>query len=167
MNEQTDHHELLDQLVAGQLESLDFPFEVVPIDPEYADTAAFCEEYGYPEDQSANTIIVASKRGEKKFVACVVLATTRLDVNHCVRGLMEVSRVSFANAEQMQDLTGMKVGGVTAIGLPDSLPIYVDSRIMELDWIILGSGGRESKIKISPSVFDRLPNAQSIEGLAN
>jgi prolyl-tRNA editing enzyme YbaK/EbsC (Cys-tRNA(Pro) deacylase) len=167
MNEQTDNHELLDELVVEQLKSLDFPFEVVPIDSEYADTAAFCEKYGFPEDQSANTIIVASKRGEKKFVACVVLATTRLDVNHCVRGLMGVSRVSFANAEQMQDLTGMKVGGVTALGLPGSLPIYVDSRIMQLDWIILGSGGREAKIKISPDVFNKLPNAESIEGLAN
>ena len=163
-----EHADLLDPRVAAYLDQAGVPYEIVPIDPEYADTAAFCEKYGYPPEQSANTIIIASKRKEPTvFCACVVLATTRLDVNRTVKQLMNVSRLSFANAEQMMDLTGMTVGGVTPFGLPDGLPLYVDSRIMSLDWIILGSGNRDAKVKISPAVFKQIPGAESIENLAN
>ncbi|MCH7734174.1 MAG: hypothetical protein IH868_08655 [Chloroflexi bacterium] len=162
------HRNLLDSRVADYLDQIGTPYEIVPIDPEYADTAAFCEKYGYPLEQSANTIIIASKRKDPTaYCACLVLATTRLDVNHSVKQLMNGSRVSFANAEQMMELTGMEVGGVTPFGLPGGLPLYVDSRIMVLDWIILGSGNREAKLKISPDVFKQIPSAKTIDNLAN
>ena len=163
-----EHKDLLDPRVAAYLGQIGTPYEIVPIDPEYADTAAFCEKYGYPLEQSANTIIIASKRKDPTaYCACLVLATTRLDVNHSVKQLMNGSRVSFANAEQMMELTGMEVGGVTPFGLPGGLPLYVDSRIMLLDWIILGSGNREAKLKISPDVFKQIPSAKTIDNLAN
>lgn len=151
--------------VKSVLESLGVPHEVISIDPEFADTAVFCEKYGYPADQSANTIIVASKKEPKKFSACVVLATTRLDVNRCVRKLMGVSRASFATAEEMMKLTGMEVGGVTPFSLPESVPLYVDQRIMELDWVILGGGSRNWKLKISPEIFQKLA-AETVADLA-
>ena len=152
--------------VLAAVDRLDIPYEVIQIDPDYADTAAFCVKYGYPPEQSANTIVVAAKRGPEKYAVCVVQATTRLDVNKRVRELMGVSRLSFASAEQMAGLTGMLEGGVTPFALPDGIPIYVDDRIMANDWIILGSGGRASKIKISPDVFRKLPGAEVVKDLA-
>jgi len=139
---------------------------VIPCDPQFADTALFCERYGYPPDHAGNTIIVASKREPKRYAACVVTATTRLDVNRAVRDLLGVSKLSFASPEEMRQLTGMSVGGVTAFGLPDGVPLFVDARVMALDYVILGTGGRNGKIKISPQVFSRLPNARIVEGLA-
>jgi len=145
--------------------NLGLPHEVIEIDPALADTALFCEHYGFPMEQSGNTIIVASKKEPKVFVACVVLATARLDVNKRVRKLMGVSKASFASAEEMKELTGMEIGGVTPFSLPEELQLYVDSRIMELDWVILGGGGRDHKFKISPEVFHQL-GAEIIENLA-
>ena len=145
--------------------NLGVPYEVIEIDPALADTALFCERYGFPMEQSGNTIIVASKKDPKVFVACVVLATTRLDVNKRVRKLMGVSKASFASAEEMNELTGMEVGGVTPFSLPEELKIYVDTRIMELDWVILGGGVRDHKLKISPEVFHQL-GAEIVENLA-
>ena len=145
--------------------NLGLPYEVIEIDTDLADTALFCENYGFPIEQSGNTIIVASKKEPKLFAACVVLATTRLDVNKCVRNLMGVSKVSFASAEEMKELTGMEVGGVTPFSLPEEIKLYVDSRIMRLNWLILGGGGRDKKIKISPEVFNKL-GAEIIENLA-
>ena len=145
--------------------NLGVTYEVIEIDPALADTALFCERYGFPMEQSGNTIIVASKKDPKVFVACVVLATTRLDVNKRVRKLMGVSKASFASAEEMEVLTGMEVGGVTPFSLPEGLQLYVDSRIMKLDWVILGGGGRDRKLKISPEVFHQL-GAEIVENLA-
>ena len=152
--------------VVAALEKLGVPFESIDIDPAFADTRAFCETYGYPVEQSCNTLIVASKKEPKKYVACVVLGHTKLDVNKCVTNLMGVSRASFASAEEMIGLTGMQVGGVTPFSLPAGMPLYVDDRIMATDWVILGGGGRSLKIKVSPEVFKKL-GAEIITNLAN
>jgi prolyl-tRNA editing enzyme YbaK/EbsC (Cys-tRNA(Pro) deacylase) len=156
----------IDRRVAASLDALGVAYEVMTIDPDFADTARFCERYGIPLEHSANTIVVASKKEPKQYCACVVTATTRLDVNHAVRKLMNVSRVSFATADETRALTGMMIGGVTVLALPPDLPIYVDERVMALDWLILGGGSRSTKIRTSPEVFRRLPNTRIVPGLA-
>ncbi|HEV8473106.1 MAG TPA: YbaK/EbsC family protein [Methylomirabilota bacterium] len=156
----------IDRKVAESLDAMGVGYEVMSIDPDFADTAKFCERYGIPPEKSGNTIIVASKKEPKQYCACVVLATTRLDVNHAVRRLMSASKVSFATADETKALTGMMIGGVTVLALPPDLPIYVDERLMALDWLILGGGSRSTKIKTSPDVFRRLPNTTIVPNLA-
>ena len=148
------------------LRNLEVIYEWIEVDPEYADTAEFCERYGFTMEESGNTIIVASKRGEKKFAACIVLGTDRLDVNKKVRNLMQVSRLSFANSENTMELTGMMIGGVTPYMLPDSIPLYIDSKIMNLESIILGGGSRSGKLRLSPKELLKIPSAEIIEGLS-
>jgi len=157
--------EEIEQRVRRVLDGLDVPYELIPIDADYADTAAFCERYGFPMDHSVNTIIVGSKKEPKQYCAGLVLATTRLDVNRTVRKLMGVSRASFASAEDTMALTGMMIGGVTVFALPPELPVYVDEKIMALDYIILGGGSRSLKIKVEPGVLKRLPNTTVVPGL--
>ena len=156
----------IENTVLSALERLGVTYELIQIDPDYADTAQFCEKYGYPMEYSGNTIIVASKRGEKKFCACIVQASQRLDVNKTVRGLMGVSRASFASAEQTAELTGMMIGGVTPYALPEALPVYADHNLMEAEYIILGSGSRSSKLKVSPAEMAKIPGLKFIEGLS-
>ena len=157
----------IEQRVRRVLDGLGLPYEMVEIDPQYADTAAFCAQYGYPLEQSANTIIVGSKKEPKRYCACVVRATKRVDVNHTVRKLLGVSRLSFADPEETRALTGMMLGGVTVFALPADLPIYVDEGLMPLPWIILGGGSRSLKVKISPEVFRGLPGAAVTPGLVS
>ena len=159
-------HGTIAERILAQLARLGLPYEWIAIDPENADTASFCERYGYPLDHSANTIIVASKKEPKRFAACVVRADTRLDVNRAVRQRIGVSRLSFAKPEETMELTGMTIGGVTVLALPQDLPIYVDQRLMELDYVLLGSGDRSAKIKISPEVFRRLTKVEIVADLA-
>jgi prolyl-tRNA editing enzyme YbaK/EbsC (Cys-tRNA(Pro) deacylase) len=155
----------VERRVVQVLDGLGVRYELLPIDPDYADTGPFCEKYGVPLENSANTIIVASKKEPKQYAACVVKATRRLDVNHAVRRRMGVARLSFASAEETRALTGMSIGGVTVFALPDGLPIYVDDTLMERPWIILGSGSRSSKIRTSPEVLTRLAGALIVPGL--
>lgn len=156
----------IDRRVKEVLDGLGVPYEILEIDPAFADTAQFCKKYGIPLDQSANTIIVASKKEPKQYAACVVLATSRLDVNHAVRKAMNVSRLSFASADETRDVTGMMIGGVTVFALPPDLPVYVDAAVTAPEWIILGGGSRSTKVKSSPEVLRRLPNATIVPDLA-
>ena len=141
-------------------------FEVMACDPALADTADFCAQYGVAPDHSANAILVKSKTGPKKFVCCVVLATCRLDVNKVVRKRLGARKVSFAGPEETRAITGMEIGGVTPIGLPSGLPVWVDRRIAGLEYIILGGGNRASKLKIPPALLVALPGVDLVDDLA-
>jgi len=152
----------VERRVVTVLDGLGVPYELQPIDPAFADTAAYCERYGVPLEHAANTIIVASKKEPRRYAACVVKATTRLDVNHAVRRLLETNKVSFASADETRALTGMLIGGVTVFALPADLPLYVDDKVMALEWAILGSGSRSSKVRVSPEALRRLPGVQVV-----
>ena len=141
-------------------------WEWIEIDPRYGDTADFCQQYGYDAPHCANTIIVASKRGPAAHCAGIVRACDRLDVNKRVRGLMGVSRASFASAEVTREVTGMMIGGVTALALPEDLPIYADARLLEMDYVILGAGSRSAKLKMAPQELEKLPGLEFVEGLS-
>lgn len=152
--------------VRAYIDRLGVQHEWIDIDPQYADTAEFCDRYGYSLDQSANTIVVASRKEPATYAACVVLATSRLDVNSTVKRLMGVNKASFATADQMAAVTGMELGGVTPFALPPGLPLYIDSRVMACEWVIVGAGGRGAKVKVAPRVLAGLPDARVVEGLA-
>jgi prolyl-tRNA editing enzyme YbaK/EbsC (Cys-tRNA(Pro) deacylase) len=140
---------------------------VAPIDAELADTAAFCEAYGVTLAESANCVIVAGRRGEvTRYAACVILATTRADVNGVVRRHLDVRKASFAPMDEAVRLTGMEYGGITPIGLPQSWPVLVDSRVVATPHVIIGSGVRHSKIAIAGPALGALPGAEVIDGLA-
>lgn len=143
------------------------PYDVIECDPDLADTAAFCEAYGYPLDISANTIVVATKTDPAVYAACVVLATTRLDVNGTVRRRLGARKVSFAPAEATAEVTGMVMGGVTALGLPAGLPIWIDGAVMKRERIILGGGSRSLKLLVAPDALAKLADAEVVEGLAS
>ena len=157
--------DLIERIEAA-LESSGVGYEIFPCDPEFADTVAFCERYGYPPEVSANTILVKAKTGGERFVVCVVLANTRLDVNRTVRKRLGARRVSFASADETRAATGMEIGGVTPLALPDELEVWVDARIMACEWVILGGGDRSHKIRVAPALFERMPSATVIDGLA-
>ena len=151
--------------VREALERTGQPYEMLECDPDFADTAQFCERYAVPPANAGNTIIVASKKEPKQYCACVVQATARLDVNRKVAELMGVKKLSFASADETRELTGMMIGGVTVFALPEGLPIYVDEGVVSLDYVILGSGSRSSKVKASPQILRAIPGVEVVPGL--
>jgi prolyl-tRNA editing enzyme YbaK/EbsC (Cys-tRNA(Pro) deacylase) len=139
---------------------------VAEIDPELADTAAFCEEYKVPLTQSANCVVVAGRReGQTRMAACMVLATTRADVNGLVKRELDVRKASFAPMAEAVELTGMEYGGITPIGLPATWPVLVDEAAAAQEWVVIGSGVRRSKLVLPGSALGRLPSAAIHAGL--
>ena len=152
--------------VLEQLDALGLAYEVVPCDPDLADTAAFCAAYGYAPEDSANAIVVVGKSDPPSYVMCLVLSSTRLDVNRVVRKRMGVRRASFASAAQTMELTGMAIGGVTPFGVPGDLPLWVDARVMDRPQVIIGGGGRDRKLLVPPATLAGHPEVTVVGGLA-
>src|SRR6266516_3419266 len=137
-----------------------------PVAPALADTAAFCQRYEVGLDESANCVVVAARRGgETRFAACVVLATTRADVNGLVRRHLEARRASFASLEAAVAETAMEYGGITPIGLPADWPILIDAAVAASPRVVVGSGLRRSKLTLPGKALGDLPRAEVLEGL--
>ncbi|GAA2264767.1 YbaK/EbsC family protein [Nonomuraea roseoviolacea subsp. roseoviolacea] len=163
----TERADLLADPVARAVRELPGLAEVAEIDPELADTAAFCERYGVGMDESANCVVVAARRGgETRYAACMVLATMRVDVNGVVRKHLEARKASFAPMAEAVELTGMEYGGITPLGLPADWPILVDARVAEHPRVVVGSGLRRSKLAVAGSTLAGLKGAEVL-ALAN
>jgi prolyl-tRNA editing enzyme YbaK/EbsC (Cys-tRNA(Pro) deacylase) len=164
----SEHHELLAPPVAEALRcSWDADgVGVSEIDPSLADTTTFCEQYNVRPEISANCVVLQAKRGEKVwFAACVILATTRADVNGAVRQILQARKVSFASMQEAVSLTRMEYGGITPIGLPGDWPLLLDKAVADADCVIVGSGMRKSKVAIGGRLLAQLPNVTIVEGL--
>ncbi|MFI1535039.1 YbaK/EbsC family protein [Streptomyces anandii] len=139
----------------------------VETDPQWADTAVFVEHYGRELlEQSANCVVVAGRRGgETRLAACVVLSTTRVDVNGVVRRQLDARKASFAPMDVATGETGMEYGGITPIGLPEGWPILVDQAVVDLPYVLVGSGRRRGKLLVPGKAFAGLPGAVVLDGL--
>ena len=163
--------DLLAEPVARALAALDGTLPsgsvgVAPIDPALADTTAFCERYQVSPAESANCVVICGRReGEARYAACVVLATTRADVNGVARRALDVRKASFAPVEDAVSRTGMEYGGITPVGLPDGWPVLADALVAAAPRVVIGSGVRRSKLVLPGAVLARLPGVAVVEGL--
>jgi prolyl-tRNA editing enzyme YbaK/EbsC (Cys-tRNA(Pro) deacylase) len=150
---------LLHNRVREALDASAISYEVMECAPELADTAEFCAHYGVAPEEACNAILVVLKTTPRRYVACLVRADTKLDVNRKVATLTGVKRLSFASLEETAELTGQLIGGVSIAGLPADIPLYIDERVMERPRIIIGGGNRHSKARLAPSELLKLPSA--------
>jgi len=164
-----DRPDLLAAPVAAALRALPTlapRVEVAAIDPDLADTEAFCAAYGVLPEESANCVIVAARRGEETtYAACMVLATTKANVNSLVRKHLGARKTSFAPMDAAVELSGMEYGGITPIGLPEDWPVLVDAAVAAAPVAVVGSGIRGSKLWLPGTALAGLPGAQVLEGL--
>lgn len=140
---------------------------VVEIDPQFADTAAMVEAYDVPLDAGANCVVVAGRRdGLERVAACLVRADTRADVNNLVKRTLDVRKCSFLSMERAVEESGMEYGGITPVGLPTDWRVLVDSRVLDIDVAIIGSGVRRSKLLVPGPLLGSLPGAEVLVDLA-
>jgi prolyl-tRNA editing enzyme YbaK/EbsC (Cys-tRNA(Pro) deacylase) len=154
---------ILHPRVREALDSAGIHYEPLACEAELADTAAFCEHYGISADEACNAILVALKTEPRRYIACLVRADTKLDVNRKVSALTGVKRISFASAEETTTLTGMLIGGVSIAGLPHSIPVVIDEKVLERPRIIIGGGNRTSKARLDPRELLKLPNSTAAD----
>ncbi len=157
-----DRTDLLAAPVAAALVHLGLAgVHVAEIDPDLADTAAFCEHYGVGLDVSANCVVVSGVRGgQARTAACVVLASARADVNGVVRRRLDVRKASFTSMAQAVEQTGMEYGGITPLGLPGDWPLLIDEAVARAGLVVVGSGRRLSKLVVPGALVASLPGAE-------
>ena len=140
--------------------------QIFEIDPGDADTATLTSKFGLPLTASGNAVLITGFRGgEPRHCCAMAPADRRVDVNHAVKHTLDVRKCSFASMEEAVEASGMEYGGITPIGLPGEWPVWLDSFIADLDWVLIGSGVRTSKLLVPGDSLLRLPGAQLVDAL--
>lgn len=164
-----DHLDLLAAPTAAALRGWAglYRVSVITIDPRLADTATLVAELGADPADMANCVVVGGRRaGEERVAACLVLSTTRADVNGVVRSLLDVRKASFLGTDDAVERTGMEYGGITPLGLPDAWPVLVDSAVLQRERVMIGAGVRSAKLWLPGALCADLPGARVVDGLA-
>lgn len=159
----TSDPSILHQAVRASLESAGIRFEPIECREEWAGTAEFLAHYAIPPEDACNAILVVMKTTPKKYVACLVRADTKLDVNHKVAAEIAFKKLSFASAEEAAQVSGQAIGGVSIVGLPEDIPILIDWRVMERQSVVVGGGNRTSKVRLNPHELTKLPSSRAAD----
>jgi prolyl-tRNA editing enzyme YbaK/EbsC (Cys-tRNA(Pro) deacylase) len=158
-----DAYQILHPRVRDAVQSAGIVCEALACKPEWADTAEFCANYRIPASEACNTILVVLKKSPKEYVACLVRADTRLDVNHRLAAVVAFKKLSFAAMDEAAQVSGMDIGGVTVVGLPPEIPILIDKLVLANPSVIVGGGNRTSKVRLDPRELLKLPTARVAE----
>jgi len=139
-------HETVDVIYNANLDKI----EVFECKDEFSDTQSFCDNYGYKIEDSCNAILIKSKKPEEFYSLFCVLGSSKLDVNHKAKSLMESKKVSFASKEEAEKVTNQIYGGISPLGLPSEIKIFIDKEILKREKIFIGAGNRVSKFFLKP-----------------
>ena len=150
-----DIHKSVSNLFQENEDSL----EIFECKDEFSDTQSFCDHYGYKIEDSCNAILIKSKKPEQFYALFCVLGVDRLDVNHKGKALLSSKKLSFASREEAEEITGQIYGGISPLGLPKDIKIYVDKNVTSRDKVFIGGGNRVSKFFLSPETLVDLTNA--------
>lgn len=133
---------------------------VAQIDADLADTTQYCAAYDVDPAHCANCVVVAGRRASTTYAAVLVLATDRADVNKVVRKELDVRRISFADQGVAEELTDMRQGGITPVGLPADWVLLIDEAVAGAGRVVIGGGVRGSKLLVEAADLVALPNVR-------
>ena len=149
--------------VANLFESHGDELEIFECLDEFSDTQNFSNHYGFDIEDACNAILLKSKKPKEFFAMFCVLGSSRLDVNHKAKAAIESKKVSFASKEEAESVTSQIYGGISPLGLPEEIKIFVDQNVLNRNKVFIGAGNRVSKFFLSPETLIKLTNATVLD----
>lgn len=143
--------------------------EGIPYTPLYFpesihDALGVAEHCGLPPEQVYKTLVVevpnSARRQPPSFVLVLVPGGRSLDLKQAAVGL-GVKRLAMARQDAAERVTGLKVGGISALGLlGKGIRVYLDESARELDEIVVSAGRRGINLTLRREDFMRLTGAK-------
>ena len=130
---------------------------------EFSDTENFCNHYGFDIEDSCNAILIKAKKPKEFYAMFCLLGANRLDVNHKAKEAMSAKRVSFASRDEAELVTKQIYGGISPLGLPENIKVFIDKNVIEREKLFIGAGNRVSKFFLSPETLIKLSNAEVLD----
>jgi Cys-tRNA(Pro)/Cys-tRNA(Cys) deacylase len=144
------------------LERHDIPYEVIEYPDTIKDAEAVAEAIGAPPHMVYKTLVV-ERAGEKKLILVMLACDRRLDLKRMATAA-GVKKCSMAAHKDAERLTGLKVGGISALALTHKTwDVYLDQPATELEHLIISAGQRGMQIRLSTSGLMQVVGAKIVE----
>ncbi|MEQ8672337.1 MAG: aminoacyl-tRNA deacylase [Aggregatilineales bacterium] len=130
------------------LEQHNIPYEVLEYPDTIRDAEEVAEALGVPYFMVFKTLVVQALDNPKKPYLVMVPSEHQLDLKAMakVAGVKKVQMASFKDAESM---TGLKVGGISALALMQkNWQVYLDRSATELQHIVISAGQRGFQVRV-------------------
>jgi Cys-tRNA(Pro)/Cys-tRNA(Cys) deacylase len=141
------------------LEKHDITYEVTEFPDTERDAEVIAGILGVPPAHVYKTLVVEPIGGGKPFLA-LLAADRHLDLKKMAvtSGHKKVGMAAHADAEK---LTGLKVGGISALALTHkNWAVYLDQPAAQLDHILVSAGQRGMDLRVPTAAFIRVVNAK-------
>jgi Cys-tRNA(Pro)/Cys-tRNA(Cys) deacylase len=145
------------------LEGQNVPYEVVAFPDTIHDALEVAEHAGLPPENVYKTLVVQADEPGFKPMLILLAADRSLNLKMAAQavGARKVHMARHADAEH---LTGLKVGGISALALLNKgFSVYLDEWATLLDFIVVSAGQRGLNLKLSVDDLIRVTAAQVVE----
>jgi len=145
------------------LESKRISFQVLTYPDDMRDAEEIALVLDLPPEQVFKTLVVLPPEGTRKPILVMVPADKQLDLKKLADGL-KVKKVKMATHREAEQLTGLQVGGISAVTLLNKpFLVLIDSSSGNLNDVCISAGKRGFQIKLAVSDLIKLTNAQIID----
>ncbi len=149
------------------LEGQGVPYEVIAFPETIHDALGVAEYAGLPAEQVYKTLVVLAEDPGFKPMLIMVAANRTLDLKKVAQAV-GAKKVRMARHAEAERLTGLQVGGISALALlKRGFAIYLDEEAILLDAIVVSAGRRGLNLRLSVDALMRLTGATLIPASAS
>lgn len=145
------------------LEKHNIPYEVTEFPDTERDAETIAEILGVPAYMVYKTLVVQPIETGKKPLLAIIAADRQLDLKK-LAAVSGHKKVTMAAHKEAEALTGLKVGGISALALTHkNWPVYLDQPAMQLEHILVSAGQRGLDLRVPTAALIRVLNAKVAE----
>lgn len=143
------------------LEARKIPYDVFTFSPDVHSATGVAEAVGLPYNQVYKTLVVL--RTEGKPLLIMIAGHQELDLKLVAKAIGE-KKVRMASHKEAEDLTGLQVGGISALALLDRpFDVFIDRPAAALSHILVSAGKRGINLRLPVTELIQVTRARVIE----
>ena len=96
-------------------------------------------------------------KAENTFILCLVAGDKKGSLNK-IKKILNIKDVSMASADEVKDVTGFTIGGVSPIGHLNKINVYIDNSLKRFDNLYAAAGHPNCVFKINFNDLQKITN---------
>jgi Cys-tRNA(Pro)/Cys-tRNA(Cys) deacylase len=143
------------------LDARKITYEVYTFPPEIHSAAGVAEVVGLPPEQVYKTLVVLRPEGKPMLV--IIAGDKELDLRQVASQVGE-KKVRMALHREAEELTGLQVGGISALALLNRpFDVFIDRPATGLSHILVSAGKRGINLRVPVKDLIRITGARVID----
>ncbi len=94
-------------------------------------------------------------KAENTFILCLVAGDKKASLNK-IKKIIDIKDVSMASADEVKDITGFTIGGVSPVGHLNKIKIYIDNSLKRFDNLYAAAGHPNCVFKVDYSNLQKM-----------